>query len=320
MSIKPLHERVTITFSEHISKLEAEEISNYSISNTTIIESIYLDSIDSSKVHVRISELENGQSYVLTVNNIKDLNGNIIVDSVSSFDYYNFSEPSYRDIVINEFIVDPDSQTNIPIKEFVELYNPTQNFYQLGNWKIGDKTSLTSGIDPYILRPNSYLIICAVENTILFETYGETIGVAGFPNFNSASYDEVILLDNNGDEIDRINYTNPPQNGVTYEQINSLTICNGEFNFYSSSNADGGTPGYKNSVFDTISNLTGPKISEFRIIGHDEISILYNEPLDTNKLFLSSFNLENNSISRFTLENNLLSLFLVDSIKSEKTS
>ena len=240
-----------------------------------------LDGSDASLVHLTTSTLTNGQNYTITINNVEDISGNAIAaNSTFDFTYFVLGTAGFRDIVINEFMADPAPPVGLPETDFIELYNLTEQFFDLAGWRIGDNVGMSGALASYILEPGGYLIVCPTSFVTQFEAFGDTRGVSSFPNFNSTSADAVILYDNTGEIVDQVSYSKPPADGVTYEQVNPELICSGEFNFLPSENNQGGTPGTENSVLLILPDNFGPSVQLVRAIESDSIRIDFDETIN----------------------------------------
>jgi len=77
---------VKVIFSEKVLKSDAENISNYSITKGITIKSAVLAS-NGTDVTLTTSAHQNNNSYTITVNNVKDLSGNLISPNANSFTY-----------------------------------------------------------------------------------------------------------------------------------------------------------------------------------------------------------------------------------------
>lgn len=276
---------ITINFSEPVDLNTSQSTENYSVNNGILVTNAVRNNMDQSEVILTTSELSNGESYILTINGVEDQNANTIAENaMENFEYVVYSIPTFRDVVINEFIVDPNSSTSIPNAEFVELYNSTDNFFNLNGLVIRELSAAGSieTSDPmanYTLRPGSYVIITDNSHVSSFEGSGEVLGVSGFPGFNLTN-SSVILLDENDAILDHLIYASePPRDGVSYEQINPYLPCGGPFNFLASSSATGGTPGTINSVFNDAEDVTGPFAVTVSVITSDSLHINFSEPV-----------------------------------------
>lgn len=271
---------VDVKFNEPLEQTSAENFANYMLDLGVTISGAVVDASDASLIHLTTTNLTNGETYTLTVTNVADEVGNPIASSSNTeFTYLVLSIASFRDIQINEFLADPTPAIALPENDFVELYNPTLNYYTLENWKIGDAVGQSSPLDDFVLAPDSYVIICTTSDVLDFEPFGDVIGVSSFPNFNSSSADAVVLIDPLGVEIDRVAYSGDdiPDDGITLEQVNPSLTCSGIFNFLPSLDSRGGTPATVNSVLMAVPDHFGPNLILANAISEDSLRLDFDE-------------------------------------------
>ncbi len=289
---------VVLEFNEGVDETTAETASNYSFDNGATVSNAERNTSDNSQVTLTVSSLNNGTTYTVTVNNVEDESGNAIAaNSTSSFEYIQFSTAGHRDIVINELMIDESPVVGLPEAEFIELYNPTDNFYALENWGISDDENPTSSekLGTYTLRPDSYVIICDDADESLFTGFGDVLVVSSLGALTNSG-DVVVLTNDTGAIIDQLTYSSAPSDGITYEQVNPELPCSGEFNFSASTNANGGTPGAQNSVFDSSADTEAPTVNGLQVIDTDSIQITFSEPFEESSVSTGSF-----SLSGFTI-------------------
>ncbi len=163
-------------------------------------------------------------------------------------------------VVVSEIMFDPGSF----FKEYIEIYNSTQDTINLINWKLADKY-LTSGKrneikinEELILFPFSYYTLSADSTLTNFFTYLKNEN--NFYAFNRSTLnlnndeDDVILIDPNGNIQDSDRYFSYWHNknlsdtkGVSLERISVRNGSNDQNNWKSCSNSSGGTPSKINS-------------------------------------------------------------------------
>ena len=171
-----------VAFSEPLDLNSAIITSNYSLSNG-YGSPINIAPTALTNVH-RLTfskELISGD-YNLTVNNIKDKKGNIILANSSlGFAYIKPYTAKYGDVVINEIFANPTGSPALPQKEFIEIWNTTTEYILTQGWKYADQTSsYTFLIDT--IKPNQYVILTAKADETLFKAYGKTIGLSPWPS------------------------------------------------------------------------------------------------------------------------------------------
>ncbi|HMS32345.1 MAG TPA: lamin tail domain-containing protein [Candidatus Saccharibacteria bacterium] len=167
-------------------------------------------------------------------------------------------------VVINEVHYNPS--TGNQNDEFLELYNPSLNSIDIGNWSFSQGITLTFPAATTI-PGHGYLVVSpSISQTLL--TYGVTSIAQYAPSNLSNSGETVTLIDQNGTTIDSISYsdkapwpTSPDGSGPSLE-LKSPALDNSLAASWGGSLTNGGTPGSVNSTAGSggpsISNVTEP--------------------------------------------------------------
>ena len=275
---------VHVWFSEKIDITTAENVGNYSVNNGLgQPASAQILSSNSHIVELSFSTpFQNQLDNTLTVQNVEDDSSNVMVLSTIHFQYNQPYFASYKDIVITEFMADPSPSVALPEFEYIELYNRTNQTIYLEDWTISDGSSSVTLVD-FPFFPQTYLLFCA--NGIgsqygIFNTYEGTL-----PTLNNSG-DAIVIKDNNGTVVDSINYTEAWYNnqekadgGWSLELKNINSPCNDASNWVVSTNQNGGTPGYENSVFTDNPNTDLPKIIESYLESDSIIHFIFDKSI-----------------------------------------
>ena len=289
-----------VYFSETVGLTTSQILVNYSadigLGNPS---AAVRDVVDSSIVHITFATaFTNGQNYNLTTSNVEDNGSNVILNSIDPFIYILIIAPNVGDVVINEIFADPSPQVGLPLEEFVELHNKSNNTFVLNNWKFIN-SAIVKTIPNTILAPNSYIILCDVNDTADYSSYGNVIGIPSFSALTNGG-DSLTLMDDNNTILDVVKYDDSwyqdavkDAGGWTLERINPSQPCGDVLNWIASLNLDGGTPGIENSVFDTMPDIQSPEIVSAIPSGANQISILFNETMDSTSLANAVFTLSN---------------------------
>jgi hypothetical protein len=173
-------------------------------------------------------------------------------NSVSSVPDYERSQ-----LVINEIMFDPD----IDNSEFIEFFNNGNNEINLGGWRFEDENGNVNKLSDtsFIIKSNEYFILAADSLTIskyYLQNYRNK-SVTGASSFGLVNTGELILLkDLRQNVIDSVWYSDKWHNknilitkNKSLERINPELNGNDQFNWSTSVNPDGATPGKQNSVF-----------------------------------------------------------------------
>src|SRR5215212_11258059 len=94
------------------------------------------------------------------------------------------------DIVIDEIMADPTPQVGLPNNEWVELRNTSAVAINLQGFRLADLTGQSGAMPSYLLKPDSFVIVCTGSAVAAMSAFGPTISVTSFPS-----------LDNNGDQL-----------------------------------------------------------------------------------------------------------------------
>lgn len=290
---------IDVLFNENVDAASSQTANNYTLSPGGIsISSATRDASNFKLVHLTTgSNLVSGTNYTLEVNAVQDLAANSMSLSVINFNYFAFGTPAFKDIVINEIYADPSPLVNLTSAEFVELYNRGTSPFNISGLKLTDNSSIAT-LGNYTLAPNSYVIICPVADTAQFTNLGYTnkLGVSSFPSLNNSG-DNLYLKTAANAFIDSVNYKDTwyrdaikKDGGWTLEQINpNLNVnCSQAGNWIASTDADGGTPGFVNSVYSVSPDLTGPKISAVSVIDGTHISVCFDDLIQSSQLTVPS--------------------------------
>ncbi len=293
--------QLELDFSEPLNKTTAENLNNYIVNNgigkpavATLAAGI------AQKVVLDFSNVfTSGGGYQLSVSGVQDLAANTIVTVIRSFtNNFGLITP----ILINEIMADPSPKVGLPDFEFVELYNPGSKPVDISNWTFSDGSStvtITNGFGNPIIPPDSFIILCSPTALSQFSAYGNVAVLSGFPSLNNSG-DNLTLKDNLGQVVNTLNYSDQwygsstkAQGGWSLELINPGSNCGGKANWKAATDADGGTPGTRNSVYTQNGDVIAPKLVSFWYEDSLTIKLVTNEPLASSSLILSNISITN---------------------------
>jgi hypothetical protein len=291
--------KITLIFNEVVDANEATKAANYFLNPGNI--SPTLVNVNGAIINLQFSNPLNTGNYTLNVKSIKDIKGNTAIDQSKNFYFKEPYTSKYHDLVINEIFADPNPQVDLPSVEFIEIWNRSTEDIALLGFKYSDPNSTaTFGNDS--IKANSYLILCAKTDTSEFKKYGKVLGISPWPSLNNAS-DQLLLVNQNGDIIDQINYTDnwyknttKKVGGYSLELIDPLSTCKTSQNYAASEDLSGGTPGKQNSVFLRTQNNVPLQFKS--VILKDSLTLVLNfsSELDSLQATLISHYLVNNGI------------------------
>lgn len=224
----------------------------------------------------------------LKIQRLKDSSGNIIRDTTLMFQYILPVIPHCRMLRFSELMSDPSPSAGLPDVEYIEIVNLHNEPVQLKNFQIGDP-GRTSIIPDFILFPGQYLALYDSAFSGVFTGFGTALGVQSFPSLNNSG-DTIWLKNSNGDVCEKLVYStelhsdlSKTEGGYSLELKDSSWYCDLNKNWGTSVNILGGTPGRKNSVWQSISDTVAPGIAGFNVPLENTIHLDLDEKLDTAK-------------------------------------
>lgn len=278
---------IEAVFSENITSASAQNLVNYSVTPSVSITNAVLDGTNQSLVHLTLNPaMTSGNQYALSVMNISDIAGNVLVSQAQNFTYTEIVTAVKGDIIINEFMADPSPIVGLPEVEFVEIYNKSEKSISLANWKLSDNTA-DGTIASSVINPGEYKVLCATANIGLFSN---AIGVTSFQSLNNTG-DDIILKDETGNIIDKITYdiswyndSNKDDGGYSIELKNPVALCGNTENWRASTDPSGGTPGAQNATFDNTPDTKAPSITNLELVPPTFLAITFSEKMDSLSL------------------------------------
>ena len=225
--------------------------------------------------------IEPGNSYVLTLENISDCEGNTSAEVLElTFEVGFVPEPG--DLIITEIMADPDDDLNSPNEEYVEIYNTTDQVLEITGVTLSEATFAQQ----VLIEPGEYLIVCNVDNLLAFFVWPGSVGMDSFPGLTNSGR-LIELRAPNGDLLDAVNYSidwygdaSKDDGGWSLERISLDLPCSNARNWTASNDPSGATPQLPNSVLDETPDIYPPVISEVNVVGETEVEVVFNEPLD----------------------------------------
>ncbi|MBL7943970.1 MAG: lamin tail domain-containing protein, partial [Flavobacteriales bacterium] len=284
-----------LIFDEPVDPVSAGNNNFYFAEGLGISASAVPDGINSALVHLTFTaDFEPNVLYTLMVVGVQDLEGNTMPPDVSiEFMWYVPVEATFRDVLFNEVLADPTPVVGMPDAEFIELFNASDNVYELEGWQLVN--SLTPKTLPsYSLLPGAFVVLCDDDYNGQFENM---IGLSSFTALTNSG-DSLTLLDQNGSLIDLLVYDiawydtpDKADGGWSLEQINPFLPCLNSGNWQESSDSNGGTPGSVNSVFNDAPDAVDPVIVEWNIAHPDSLHLVFSETMDTTGWSLPDWSL-----------------------------
>lgn len=279
-------DQLLLTFDEDLDAASAADISNYVLlpgGNPVSAELLP----DGERVRLRFGAPFATGTYSLTVSGVRDLAGNAMGPQTLGFDYQLIEAAGEFDILINEIMFDPTPSAGLPEVEWVEFFNRSNKYIDLGSLRFSDGGT-PQALPTKVLAPGDYAVVCAAGAALsaLQPAVPGALGMAGWPTLNNDA-DDLQLTDANGLLIDRVFYRvswhdDPAKidGGWTLERVNPNTPCLGAENWRSCPILPGGTPGQPNGSLDNSPDATAPRLVSVTPVSAVELRLTFSEGLD----------------------------------------
>lgn len=244
-------------------------------------------------LHLQLeTAIDTAVTYTVTVEGVTDCEGNVITGD-NSITFLVGYMPSTFDVLFNEIFPDPSPVVGLPEHEYIELYNPTDQLFDLSGGAVSG-VILPSNT---LIEPNGYLVLVPAGAGPDFESYNPVVELEGMSSvFLTNSGRELTLVNSNGVLIDRIEYdlswygnSSKTDGGWSIERINPEEPCRAADNWYASVAASGGTPGAENSVYSTEPDQNGPQLNTILVIDSVTIELVFDEVLDSNSVIAAGY-------------------------------
>ena len=239
------------------------EFAEISIEPDLDIDTLYLVNAENRMLEIKLeSELSSGIVYTLGVANVTDCSGNLLSATEQPLQFVLPESADGLDLVINEILFDPF----VGGVEFIELYNRSDKFINLKNWKLAnyEEDSFSNekvlAINNLIFSPKTYLAF-SKDSQILNGYYPDAVSenlidVNSLPSLPN-EMGGVAVVNTEGEIIDAMRYEDSYHHellsetkGVSLERIDSNGSSIDPFNWQSAASTVGfATPGFQNSQY-----------------------------------------------------------------------
>ncbi|MFT3737314.1 MAG: lamin tail domain-containing protein [Breznakibacter sp.] len=217
----------------------------------------------------------------LRVNGLTDLWG----DSLRTFNVpLVYFIPERHDVVFSEIMPDPDPANELPLSEYVEIYNNTAFDVDLSGFSLlmsGKKYPITQGI----LRSGEHMALMGQNDTALWGGFDNMVAMKSFPALTNTA-GKIILFSSQNIVMDAVNYdiswhhgNFKDDGGWSFERIDP-TNFSGMDNWTYSIDLKGGTPGRPNSVRRENRDVIMPWVDFIEVTSDNSISLKFSEPID----------------------------------------
>lgn len=277
---------LNLVFSEPVDTVSAQTINNYSVNNSIGTPlSAMTDALNPAIVNlVFATHFQNGIKNIITINGLKDMAGNVLINGTADFSFY---VPSLYDVVISEIMADPSPTVGLPEAEWLELKNTAPIAINLVGYTIGRPTGMSGPFPSFILPAGAAVIICANSQVATLKQFGDVIGVTSFPSLGNDG-DLLILQSAGGSIMHAVQYSSAwyqntvkANGGWSLEMIDTHNPCVGFNNWKVSTDSKGGTPAKANSVDAMNADATAPRLLRGFAKDSTNLVLFFDEPMDS---------------------------------------
>ncbi len=275
-----------VLFNEPVDLATSQIASAYLLSNGLgAAATASRDASNNALVHLSFANsFPNRVTLTLKANGIKDLSGNILIQDTCRFSY--FSALQY-DVLIDEIMADPTPVVGLADAEWIELRNTSGMDINLLGWRVGKATGQSGPMPSYLLKKDSFVLVCSSSALGVSSSIAASISVSGFPSLTNSG-DLIYLRSAEGIVVHSVKYSDDwYQNelkkggGWTLEMIDTRNPCSGISNWKASSDVRGGTPGKMNSSDGINADKSNPRLLRAYAIDSMNIIVVFNEPVDS---------------------------------------
>jgi hypothetical protein len=225
------------------------------------------------------------QIYTLTISGVKDCESNSKILQ-PTFTYLKLINAAFGGLVIDEIYASPQANRPIPNAEWIEIHNNSTNPIKLTKYILTDGT--TNAVFPEsVIMPDSFAIVCHINNFSSMSAFGKVIGLSNFPSLNNDG-DLLTLSNPKGEKIHSVAYdvtwfenSYKKNGGWSLEMIDYTNVCNGASNWKASINNDGATPGKNNSIYKSNPDQTNPQLLRLYPSSQNQLVLYFSESIDT---------------------------------------
>ncbi|SMG52143.1 Lamin Tail Domain [Marivirga sericea] len=284
-----------LTFDKHLDTLSAENLENYDLSPEILLQEARLWS-ENQVILIWENDWIAGFPYTLTLDSISDLSGNPILNFKQEIILRSPAKPGFNDVIIMEVMANPNEDQELPYRQYVEIYNPSDKLFSLTDMKYMDERDTVSLGLNYI-EAGEYLLLAPSAGVEDLGTYARVIGLSPWPNLNNRGDDLQLITDETivNQAFYRDNWYKEDfkfdEGGWSLEMIDVQNPCLG-FSNWSASRADAqGTPGAENSVREKNIDQTGPELEKAFALNATEVIAYFNEVIDITQIRRNQFNI-----------------------------
>ena len=306
-----------IYFNKAVEPVTAQNTNNYFVNKGIGPPAIaILTEEEPNKVILIFSQsFTEAEEYTLSVLNIKDYSGNIMLPFTGNFTWY---VPVKYDVVFNELMANPTPAISLPAHEYIELYNTSDFPINLQGWTFQHGTTqreIVGGTIP----PKGYIVLIHPAALDEFTGFGNVVALPGLSTTALTNAGTLLILYDKEENLiswvryDENWYGDPSkaEGGWALEKIDPYNFCQGAENWKAGTDPRGGTPGMANSVMGSNPDPDAPFLLRAGYVGPNRITVFFSESMDPE--FLA--NTENYTITPASNEVTATGIFFPDAMK-----
>lgn len=172
-----------------------------------------------------------------------------------------YSEPERYDIVINEIMAKPAPEVGLPAVEYIELHNRLPHPVSLRNWRL-TLGNTNKNLPEIELDSCGYTVLIAQKHWDLFVPFCEYL--VALSSLSITDGGQALTLHNqDGEVIHSVSFrpswhseSIKQEGGWSLEMVDERWPCAGRWNWDSSTDPSGGTPGRPNSIRNSLYDNT----------------------------------------------------------------
>lgn len=287
-----------LTFDEPLDTLSAENVENYDLSPQINLQEAQIWS-ENQVVLIWENKWIAGFPYTLSIDRLSDLSANPILDFQEEIILTSPAKPGFNDLIIAEIMANPNEDHELPNRQYVEIYNPTDQLLSLVDVKYMDERD-TVNLGLNYIEAGEYLLLAPSSGVEDLSSYAKVIGLSPWPNLNNRGDDLQLITDEIivNQAFYRDNWYKEnfkyDEGGWSLEMIDVRNPCLGISNWRASIADAQGTPGIENSVKEENIDQNGPKLEKAFAPNPTEVLAYFNEVIDITQIRRNQFSISPN--------------------------
>jgi hypothetical protein len=279
---------VEVQFSELMAVETLRQINSYTLTQGAQIREVQV--ISRRQVRLLLAQpLNPALAYRLQISGLRDCAGNLLTPFTQNLGIGR--NPQRGELLITEILADETPKVGLPMAEFIEIYNNSDDLISLQNVQLSDDNA-TLRLPSVFLSPRQYAVLCATSRVDSFRQHRpepqRVIGVTSFPSLSNTG--ERLALSVNGLVLHEVNYRSDwytdatkRNGGWSLEMIDTDNLCSEAENWTASVHPSGGTPGQPNSVLASNPDLTSPELVNVQLAS-SSLTLTFSERMDSTAL------------------------------------